>query len=171
MSAFVGPADAVDFPRIRRPSRYAFALLIVALTIGLKLAFLDGVSSADPFFLLFAAVGMAAWTGGLGPALVVTALSLVAADWLWIRRSAGGELPPDRGLQLMLFALKGVLLAFICDYFRKTRTAAGDRYRRLLEAFRDCAVFQLDEAGRIVSWYPGAADILRAGQIEVIDRP
>jgi len=31
MSAFVGPADAVELPRINQPSRYGLALLIVAL--------------------------------------------------------------------------------------------------------------------------------------------
>jgi PAS domain S-box-containing protein len=171
MSAFVGSAESVELPRIGRPSHYGLALLIVALTIGLKLAFFDAISVADPFFLLFAAVGVAAWTGGMGPSFVVTAIAAVAADWLWIRRPAGAELPPDRGLQLILFTLKSVLLAFICNYFRGTKTAAGDRYRRLFEAFRDCAVFQLDAAGRIVGMHPGAGDILRAAQVDVVGRP
>jgi PAS domain S-box-containing protein len=41
----------------------------------------------------------------------------------------------------------------------------------LLEAFRDCAVLQLDTAGGIVGMHPGAGDILRAAQVEVIGRP
>jgi PAS domain S-box-containing protein len=171
MSAFVGSADGVEMPRIGRPSRYGLALLIVALAIGLKLLFFDALSAADPFFLLFAAIGIAAWTGGMGPAFVVTGIAVLAADWFWIRRPAGGELPPDRGLQLILFTLKGILLAFVCNYFREARSAVGDRYRRLLEAFRDCAVLQLDTVGRIVGIHPGAGDILRAAQVEVVGRP
>src|SRR5207302_5862580 len=76
---------------------------------------------------------------------------------------------------------EGVLIALACTRVHAAWAAAGRwwddqaaaarRYRQLLEAVHDYAVFQLDAAGRVATWNAGAAGILGCPEADALGRP
>jgi two-component system, cell cycle sensor histidine kinase and response regulator CckA len=150
MSDSAGPTDPTVFPRGSWPTRYGVALLIVAAALGLKLAFLDHLSWSYPFVLLYAAVAVAAWAGGLGPSLVVTAIAGVAAGWFWMGQRYGFWLPRDQAIGLLLFMFEAVLIGLAFTRLR-VAWAGADRSLNPPAASSttrpqvDAAVLQIDE--------------------------
>lgn len=53
---------------------------------------------------------------------------------------------------------------------RKRLKQSEARFRALIDAVSDYAIFLLDEAGRVTSWSPGAERINGYGEEEVVDR-
>ncbi|MDQ3921692.1 MAG: DUF4118 domain-containing protein [Actinomycetota bacterium] len=95
-----GWKSRIKVPSIRRTSspvlRYAVAVLVFALALLLKLL-LDPLAGEDaPFVLFFTAVMVSAWYGGLGPGLLVTALSTVAVDLFFLSLADFSFLPRVR---------------------------------------------------------------------------
>ena len=163
-------ADLDSVRRLRNrawPIRYGAALVVIAIALALKLALLDTVSREYPFGLLFAAVAGAAWAGGFGPSLVVTAIAAVAVDRFWLMPRHDFGWPGDQTVRLFMFSIKGVILGLACTYVydrwatakrqSARRAAEAERYRYLLEAIRDYAVFQLDADGLVATWNVGRA--------------
>jgi PAS domain S-box-containing protein len=152
------------------PTRYGAALVILALVLALKLTLLDRVSAAYPFVLMYAAVAGAAWVGGLGPCLLVTAISVVAADWFWLKTTLTLDWPTLATIRLLFFVMKSIFIGLICTRLYDAWTAAarqrddqlnaGDQYLRLLKTLREHAIFRLDSEGRVTTWNSAAARIL-----------
>jgi two-component system, cell cycle sensor histidine kinase and response regulator CckA len=161
------------------PIRYGAALMIVALVLGLKVSFFDLLARPYSFQLLFATAAVAAWAGGLGPGLVAVAVAAVAVDWFWLVPGFRAGLPPREVGRLISFAAEGAAVAFACTRLsdalaRPTPADSGtpaDRLQRLLAAVRDHAVFQLDAAGRVLTWNAGAERILACPEADAIGRP
>lgn len=70
--------------RTLRPAwqRYGVALVAVAVTAGLALVLLDPHEQTT-FLLFLAAVAVSAWYGGVGPALLATALGALIGDYVF----------------------------------------------------------------------------------------
>src|SRR5688572_17024381 len=64
--------------------RYGAAILLVAAALGLRVAFDKFLANAHPFPFFLAAIVVAAWFGGLGPALLALVLGYFVADWFFI---------------------------------------------------------------------------------------
>jgi len=91
-------------PRFRDGfGRYAIAIVVVVLTLGIKLLFF-GLGSDHPFVLLPAAVAVAAWYGGLGPGVLATLLVVIASVFFLLPPVGGGAEPAD------LVAMGGLVL-------------------------------------------------------------
>jgi PAS domain S-box-containing protein len=181
LSGIGADLDSVHRLRTRAwPARYGAALVVIAIALGLKLALLDSVSRDYPFGLLFAAVAAAAWAGGLGPSLLVTALAAIAVDRFWLAPRHDFGWPGEQTIRLFVFGVKGAVLGLACTYLYDAWTAAGrqwghratvaHQYRRLLETIRDYAVFQLDTDGRVATWNAGAARILGWPEVTALGR-
>jgi PAS domain S-box-containing protein len=125
-----------------------------------------------PFLLIFGAVMVSAWYGGLGPGLLATFTAGLATDYLF--------LPPTGSLSgfsletvpLLVFFLEGTLLCLLVEALRAARSrAAGstleaerqrkrlrrneEHFRSLVEGMRDYAIFTLDPQGCVASWNVG----------------
>src|SRR5919112_1154418 len=74
-------------PSIRHTSpllRYGVAVVAVGVAFGLKLL-LDPLIVQDvPFLLVFGAIMVSAWFGGLGPGLLVTFTGGLAEDYFFL---------------------------------------------------------------------------------------
>jgi PAS domain S-box-containing protein len=66
--------------------RYAYALTVTALALGLRWAFDPWLGSQVPFITLFAAIALVAWKVGPGPAAVAALVGLVPTDLYFMPR-------------------------------------------------------------------------------------
>ncbi len=64
--------------------RYGFAVIVVALATVIRIVLQPIIPTGFPFLTFFLAVMLAAWRGGLGPGLLASVLSTLAADLLLI---------------------------------------------------------------------------------------
>src|SRR5215203_4573408 len=163
-------------PSIRHTSpllRYGVAALAVGVAFGLKLL-LDPLIVQDvPFLLVFGAIMVSAWFGGLGPGLLATVAAGLTTDYFFLdpRGTVSGFSLED--VPLLVFFLEGTLVCLLAEALRAARLRAeGSRleaerqrerlrrneehFRSLVEGMRDYAIFTLDPEGRVASWNAGA---------------
>jgi signal transduction histidine kinase/ActR/RegA family two-component response regulator len=106
--------------------RYSLALLAVLAVTGMRWLLNPWAGTAFPLALYFAAVGVAVWYGGVGPAIVASLAGYVIADYLFIEPLQSLSLESSAqtiGLLSYLFSC-GVIILFA----RATR-AADERFR------------------------------------------
>jgi len=129
--------------------------LAVALMTWLRMALSDALNESTPFITYFLAVMIAAWYGGLGPALVAIALSTLAADYFFI--------PPIHTLQingasslvgLTMFVIVSSAIALLAESQRNSRRRAETAVVRLNQQQKELerqthARLQAEEAVRI----------------------
>ena len=71
-------------PKRTSIGRYAAALLFFMLSLLVRFALASGLGSSVPYITFFPAIMLSAWYGGLGPGLLITGLSAVAALYLFL---------------------------------------------------------------------------------------
>ena len=71
---------------IKRSSllRYGLAVLAVALALLVKLLLEPVIVQETPFLLVFAAIMISIWYGGLGPGLAATVFAVLVADYFFL---------------------------------------------------------------------------------------
>ncbi|HYX65388.1 MAG TPA: DUF4118 domain-containing protein, partial [Burkholderiales bacterium] len=136
-----------------RWSAYFVAVLAVAVALALRASLAPWLGERVPYITLFGAVIVAAWLGGVGPALLAAVLGWLGADMLFI--------PPlgkvvYRGIpqlvEVAAYLLSAVLIAALAEVMRRTRVKLVDseqRFRGFMEN-SPSAVFLKDETGRYV---------------------
>ena len=101
--------------------RYGIAVLVVGVALGIKLL-LDPVIPEDvPFLLLFGAVMVSAWYGGLGPGLLTMVLAGLTTDFLFLRPQ--DPLEPG-AIPLLVFFVEGTLVILLTEALRIARWRA-----------------------------------------------
>jgi PAS domain S-box-containing protein len=122
---------------------YLWGLAAVGLAILIRLMLGPMLGERLPYITLFPAVFFAAWYGGLGPALVATAVGVAAAS-VYFFPPAMGLASPDGLIEVfghVLFAGVGVA----AGYMGRGRLQANDRASRALRLAAD-AVTRAEEA-------------------------
>ena len=102
--------------------RYGVALLSAVLAVFCRELLTPVWGHEMPYLTLFPAVCVSAWYGGLGPGLVTTALSAVAATYFWLMPvySLSIARPADQvGLVLAVFVM--LLIAQLTAALRRAR--------------------------------------------------
>jgi PAS domain S-box-containing protein len=119
-----------------------------------------------PFLLLFGAVMVSAWYGGLGPGLLTMVLAGLATNYLFLRPQdpfAPGAIP------LLVFFVEGTLVCLLTEALRTARRRAEaskaeaerdhehlrrneEHFRSLVEGMREHAIFTLDPRGCVANW-------------------
>jgi serine phosphatase RsbU (regulator of sigma subunit) len=138
-------------PLLRRghAARYAVAIAAAAAATALTLA-LEGHLDRSLYPVYFAAVGLSAWFGGFGPALVTIVLSAAAAEYLFF--------PPDRSLEiatlgdvveLVLFVVSALIVASLTTSVRRSARRA-EHARARADAAQERLAF-LAEASTLLS--------------------
>ena len=170
--------------------RYGIALLVVALALLLKLLLEPVILQETPFLLVFAAVIVSAWYGGLGPGLLATVVAGLATDYFFLPpinafsvnvfSGLGGEAIP-----LVLYMLEGLLINGVVVGLRRARQRAEtstrearshqeglrqseERFRLLVEGVKDYAILMLDPKGYITTWNKGAQRTMGYEREEII---
>lgn len=127
-----------------RLHRYGTAVLAVELAL-VVMVLLDSLIpiKRSPFMLCFAAVIISAWYGGLGPALLATALVSLACAYFYLPLTYSLAIAPDDVLQLGLLMLEAVvIISLIVALHSKQRRAqdsavklraSEQRYNRIID--------------------------------------
>jgi len=179
--------------------RYGVALVNVALAVVLRELLAPLWGEKMPFLLLYPAVMVSAWCGGLGPGLLTAALCTVAAAYFWLapfRSLAIATLADQVGLALA--ALVMPVIAYLTAALRwaqeqlerrvevrtaelaeanavlqaqvAARTQAETRYRIMTESFSD-ALYMVDAEGRITFCTPALERLSGYRTEELLGRP
>jgi len=153
--------------------RYGVAVLAVGMAFLVKLLLDPLIVQGTTFLLIFGAIMISAWYGGLGPGLLATFTGGLAADYFF--------LPPTDSLSglsletvpLLVFFLEGTLVCLLVEALRAARSRAEgsaleaerqrellrrneEHFRSLVEGMRKYAIFTLDPKGHVASWNAGA---------------
>ena len=111
--------------------RYAIAVAAVGATAGFRLLLNPWIGERLPFVTLFFGVFVAAWYGGLGPALLATALGTAISSFLFldaIRQVPGMDRIAAVGL--ILFILTGIATAWLGETRLRALRLAGTAARQ-----------------------------------------
>ena len=118
--------------------RYGFAVLVVALAAIIRILLKPIIPTGFPFLTFFLAVMLAAWRGGLGPGLLASVLSTLAADLLFIEpiyefRLAAGYY----WVSLGVFVVEAVCITMITERMKRierTLRESETRFRLIADA-------------------------------------
>jgi PAS domain S-box-containing protein len=167
--------------------RYSVAALAVGAALGFKLL-LDPLTVQDtPFLLVFGAIIVSAWYGGLGPGLMATAVSALATDYFFLYPRGTLTGFGVEGIDVLTFVLEGVLVSVLTSSLRSARDRAQrstlearshqeslreseERFRLMVEGMKDYAIFMLDPGGRVTTWNDGAERLEGYGEEEIVGR-
>jgi serine phosphatase RsbU (regulator of sigma subunit) len=131
------------------PARYAVAIAAAAAATALTSA-LEGHLDRSLYPVYFSAVGLSAWFGGFGPALLTIVLSAAAAEYLFF--------PPDRSfeiatwgdaIELILFVVSASIVAGLTTAVRRSARRA-EHARARADAAQERLAF-LAEASTLLS--------------------
>ena len=167
--------------------RYSVAVLAVGAALGIKLL-LDPLTVQDtPFLLVFGAIIVSAWYGGLGPGLLATFISAIATDYFFLYPRGILTGFSVEGIDVLAFVLEGVLVSVLTSSLRSARDQARqstleatsheeslreseERFRLMVEGVKDYAIFMLDPGGCVTTWNEGAERIEGYGAEEILGR-
>ena len=167
--------------------RYGVAVLAAGAALGIKLL-LDPLTVQDtPFLLVFGAIIVSAWYGGLGPGLLATAVSALATDYFFLYPRGTITGFSVEGIDVLAFTLEGVLVSVLTSSLRSARDRAQrstlearshqeslreseERFRLMVEGVKDYAIFMLDPGGCVTIWNDGAQRIVGYGEEEILGR-
>jgi len=160
---------------LSRTQRYGIAILGVVIVAALRLA-LDPILGQElPTIMFIFAVILTAWYGGLWPGLLVTALSILLGEYLFI--APRGEIfryeNPLSQEQVITLGFVGTAFSLLFDRMRegvKAEFEYLENFRLLIEGARDYAIFRLDPQGRVSSWNSGAERITGYKENEISGR-
>src|SRR4051812_12890466 len=106
------PKEPASLEERLRP--YAWAIVATLVGVALREVLNPILGTNLPFITVFPAVFIAAYLGGLGPTLLATALSVLAAAYLFMEpRLALALTDPVAQVGITLFALSGLLVGSI----------------------------------------------------------
>lgn len=107
--------------------RYTFALLLMAGALGVTLLTLKASQIRIPF-LFFAAILIAGWYGGRGPAWVAAGLSILAVDYYFEFPTHSLKISAGEETYLIPFAVCAVVAAWSSSWRSRfeASTAKGD---------------------------------------------
>ena len=167
--------------------RYGVATLAVGVALLVKLL-LDPLTVQDtPFLLVFSAIIVSAWYGGLGPGLMATGMSVLATDYFFLYPKGALSGFSVEGIDVATFVLEGVLVSVLTSSLRSARNRAQrstlearshqeslreseERFRLMVEGMKDYAIFMLDPGGCITTWNEGAERIEGYREEEILGR-
>jgi PAS domain S-box-containing protein len=131
-------------------ARYGVALLATALATLLTWLFRPFMER-NLFLWFFAAIVIAAWYGGLGPGLLVTAIATLSIGYFFVEPYGSLDIGTAELLRLGVFALVALLISSLTEARRRSTMAAQaehEQLRVMLSSIGD-AVIATDVHGRV----------------------
>jgi PAS domain S-box-containing protein len=153
--------------------RYGVAVLAVGMAFLVKLLLDPLIVQETPFLLIFGAIMISAWYGGLGPGLLATIAAGLATDYFFLQPTSSFSGFGLETVPLLAFFLEGTLVCLLVEALRAARSRAEgstleaerqrerlrrsqEHFRSLVEGMRNYAIFTLDPQGCVASWNVGA---------------
>lgn len=176
------------FWRARFEYRYGLAILLTAAALGVRLLLQPVFGEHSPLVIFYFSIMLSAYCGGLGPGILATILSLLAAGFLIMppayRFDLGG---PAGQIHALVFATLGICLSLLIQQLHQARDRSErqaeelegrrqalaeneERLRMIVDAVPDYAIYMLDPDGRVASWNSGAERIKGYRAEEIIGR-
>ena len=103
--------------------RYGVAALAVALALLLKLLLEPVIVQETPFLLVFAAIMVSAWYGGVGPGLAATVVAALITDYFFLPPIGFSGLGLE-AMPMVVFVLEGALVSLVVTALRSARYRA-----------------------------------------------
>ena len=167
--------------------RYGVAALAVGVALLIKLLLDPLTVQNTPFLLIFSAIIVSAWYGGLGPGLMATGLSVLATDYFFLYPKGALSGFSVEGIDVAVFMLEGILVSVLTSSLRSARDRARrstlearsheeslreseERFRLMVEGVKDYAIFMLDPGGCVTTWNDGAERIEGYSEKEILGR-
>lgn len=151
--------------------RYGFAVLLVALATGIRLTLRPIIPTGFPFLTFFLAVMLAAWRGGLGPGLLASILSTLAADLLLIEPLYEFHLAAGYyWVSLSVFVAETVAITMLTERVKRTQDSLRESEVRLKSILNHApaAIFIKDPAGRYLFMNEECARVLRVNREQAV---
>jgi two-component system sensor kinase FixL len=166
-------------PSFRAWSGYAVALAGVGLALLLRYSLRDSFGVTVPYLQFYPAIICAAWFGGLGPGVLATAVSALAAMYAFLPPAGFAVGAAEDQLSLAVFVGTGVLIAWLNHRLLRTQeeqralvvmaTARAERLDAILNTTVD-GILAIDARGTIESFNRGAQALFGYPESEVIGR-
>ncbi|MDQ6761999.1 MAG: ATP-binding protein [Bacteroidota bacterium] len=132
--------------------KFAFSIILLALTTYIKLHFNHLLGRETPFLLYFAVVILSTGFGGIGPGIFATIVSALLCDYYFLSPFSSLTLSHSHAEQVITFVLECLLLISLSGAVtRANRTVrrSGERFKALLENSTD-AIIVVNEKGDIL---------------------
>ena len=104
--------------------RYGVAVLAVGMALLVKLLLDPLMVQGTPFLLIFGAIMISAWYGGLGPGLLATFTGGLAADYFFLQPTGSLSGFSLETVPLLVFFLEGTLVCLLVEALRAARSRA-----------------------------------------------
>lgn len=151
---------------------YIGAAALVAAALGFRWLFQSWFGDNVPYLQFFPAIIVAGWYGGLGPAVLATTLSALAAMYFFLPPPglAVGETPDL--VSLGLFVASGAGIAWLNHQLRSAAVLSSSRAERLDAVINTSVdgIIVIDAHGRIEAFNRGAEQLFGYPESEVLDR-
>ena len=158
---------------------YAVALLLVAASLLLRFLLQRWLGDNVPYLLFFPAVMVAAWYGGLGPGVLATATSTLAAMYVFLPPAGLAIAGAADSISLALFAAIGLGISWLNHQLRSTEVAqraaatlAASRAERLDAIINTTVdgIIVIDTKGTIEAFNRGAQRLFGYSESDVMGR-
>lgn len=160
---------------MNRPTWLRYGVALASFAFAAAGQFLIGpLATQIPFLLFLAAIPFAAWYGGLGPGLLVTALSAATSGYFFLPPYNSLDIgTPDTQARLGIFLLVALLIN-VLSYARSLAEATtrdqAERLRVTLASIGD-AVIAVDTGKRVSFMNPVAEELTGWTQADAMGRP
>jgi two-component system sensor kinase FixL len=159
--------------------RYGVALCALGIVLLIRYLFRDGVGLKVPYLQFYPAIMVAAWYGGLGPGVLITALSAVVAMAFLLPPEGIAVGDPADLASLSVFAATGLVISWLSDRLHRAEhaqrqeaamaTSRAERLDAILNMTAD-GIIVIDAAGRIEAFNRGAQTLFGYPEDEVLGR-
>jgi two-component system, chemotaxis family, CheB/CheR fusion protein len=150
------------------PARYGGALLAVATAVGLWS--LSSFMHIDPFAIFILAVVVTAHFLGFGPAVLATALSVLAIDYFAFEPRLTLSISPADITRLVVFVVISLLAASLARQRSRAEVRADqtlEQMAAIVESSED-AIFSATNQGIVTSWNHGAEQLYGYSADEIL---
>jgi two-component system sensor kinase FixL len=161
------------------PSSYAVALLLVAASLLLRFLLQPWLGDSAPYLQFFPAIMVAAWYGGLGPGVLATTTSALAAMYVFLPPAGLAIAGAADSISLALFIAIGVGISWLNHQLRTTEVAQGaaatlaaaraERLDAIINTTVD-GIIVIDTKGTIEAFNRGAQRLFGYPESEVMGR-
>src|SRR5262245_40929770 len=112
--------------------RYGAAVAFVALALAARAALDTFLGDAHPFPMFLAATVLAAWYGGIGPALVALLCGYLVANWFFMPpRHSFTDLDSLQLFSLAIYTTTGLVMSLAVNAAQIATRRAGHRATQL----------------------------------------
>ena len=159
--------------------RYVVAVAAFGGAVLFRYLFRDSLGLKVPYLQFYPAIIVAGWYGGLGPGMLITALSTVGAMYFLLPPAGISVGDSADQLSLGVFVGTGVVISWLNHRLRMTQegqrsatataTARAERLDAILNMTVD-GIIVIDADGRIEAFNRGAQDLFGYPEGEVLGR-